>query len=318
MTSRPMTSENPIAEYEVSSNGIRGKLLAPSQGGVRPAIIVLGGSGGGLGWSEGVAGKLAAEGYAALALAYFGYKDLPKALVNIPLEYFEAAIGWMEAQNEIDTARLAVIGGSRGAELALILGATFPAVKAVIGYAPSSVVWGACGGIKSIGRPAWTYQGKPLLPMKMKFTRRIFWEHVKMGMCLVSRAAYRETPLFLAALENEPAVEKAAIAVEKIGGPVLLISGDDDQLCPSTLMSEMIMQRLKEHEHPFVYKHLRYEGAGHAINLPDLPRQAYPTKAASSLTHIVYDLGGDPDPNASAAKSAWAEVTAFLNEHVIS
>ena len=114
---------------------------------------------------------------------------------------------------------------------------------------------------------------------------------------------------------DDPAVKQASIPVENIKGPILLISGDDDQLSPSTLMSKMIMDRLREHKHPFPYKHLRYKGAGHAINLPDLPREAYPTKITHPLTHIVYDLGGDPDINAEAGKQAWNEVLTFLKEH---
>jgi len=312
-----MTIDKIITENDIDSNGIRGKLFRPSDHEVRPGIIVLGGSGGGLGWAEEAAHKLAGEGYVALALAYFRYGDLPRELVNIPLEYFQTAIDWMEDQRGIKSDNLAVLGGSRGAELALILGATFPAVKTVIGYAPSSVVWGACGGITSIGKPAWIYKNKPLLPMKTGFTLRVFYEYVKMGLCLVSRLPYRETPLFILALENESAVEQAIISVDKIQGPILLISGDDDQLTPATFMSEMIMDRLRKHEHPYPYKHLKYKGAGHAINLPDLNREAYTTKVTHSLTHIRYDLGGNPDINAQAGKKAWNEVVAFLEEHVM-
>ena len=311
-----MVIDNTITEHDIDSDGICGKLFRPSNHDVRPGIIVLGGSGGGLGWSDGMAHKLAGEGYAALALAYFRYAELPKALVNIQLEYFTKAFDWMADQQGIDAKQLALVGGSRGAELALILGSIFPAVKAVVGYAPSSVIWGACGGITSIGKPAWTYQEKPLLPIRMGFSIKVFCEHVKMGLCLVSRVPYRETPLFVAALGNEFAVNRAIISVENIKGPILLISGDDDQLTPSALMSDMIMDRLRKHKHPFAYKHLKYKGAGHAISLPDLPREAYLTKVAHSLTHIKYDLGGNIDSNAQASKQAWNEVVAFLKEHV--
>jgi dienelactone hydrolase len=309
-----MTVDYSIVEQYVDAQGIYGKLFRPSDHSVRPGIIVLGGSGGGLGWSEGMAQELASEGYAALALAYFRYRELPKALVNIPLEYFTKAFDWMAEQQGIDTRRLTLVGGSRGAELALILGSTFPVVKAVIAYAPSSVIWGACGGITSIGKAAWTYRNKPLMPIRMAISR-VVCDHLKMAFCLISRVPYRETPLFIAALENETAVKEAIIPVENIKGPILLISGDDDQLTPASRMSEMIMDRLRKYEYPFVYKHRRYEGAGHAINLPDLPLAAYTTKVIHSLTHIKYDLGGDPDINAKAGKQAWNEVVTFLQEH---
>lgn len=313
-----MTKDISLAEYDVNSDGIYGKFFRPSDHYLRPGIIVLGGSGGGLGWSEGMAQKIANEGYAVLALAYFRFASLPKALLNIPLEYIEKSFDWMAKQEGIDVRKLTLVGGSRGAELALLLATKFPVVKAVICYAPSSVIWGACGGISSIGKSAWTYQNKPLKPIRMDFSFRVFYEHLKMGACLISRFPYRETPLFTTILENKSAVKEALISVENIKGPVLLISGDDDQLSPSTLMSEMIIDRLRKYKHPFFFKHLICKGAGHAINLPDLPYEACPTKITNPLTHIVYDLGGDPDINASAGRLAWNEVVAFLKEYVAS
>ncbi len=124
----------------VEEDGLVGTLFSPSTPGPHPAVITLGGAGGGL--SEGGAKTLASEGYAALALAYFGVDPLPPELVEIPLEYFERAIAWLQAQPEVDASRLAVVGDSKGAELGLLLGATYPKdIKAVVGYAPSAVVW---------------------------------------------------------------------------------------------------------------------------------------------------------------------------------
>jgi hypothetical protein len=58
-----------------------------------PAVIVLGGSDGGLSpYSSVIAALLASRGYAALSLAYFGIGALPPSLTEIPLEYFGTAI----------------------------------------------------------------------------------------------------------------------------------------------------------------------------------------------------------------------------------
>lgn len=306
-----------IAVSNIDTHGICGKLFGPSDHDVRPGIVVLGGSGGGLGWSEAMAQKLAGEGYAALALAYFRYPSLPNTCANIPLEYFQKAFDWMAAQQDIDTRRLAIVGASRGAELVLILGSIFPVIKAVIAYSPSSVVWGAFGGITSVGKPAWTYQKKPLVRMHIGLSPRILYEHVRMVVCLISRFPYSERHRFVAALKNESAVNRAIIPVENIKGPILLVSGEDDQIWPATLMSEMIMDRLRKHEHPFHDKHCQYKGAGHAISLPDLPREAYPTKFTFPRTRIKYNAGGNSDINAQASKQAWNEATAFLQEHVM-
>ena len=57
-------------------------------------------------------------------------------------------------------------------------------------------------------------------------------------------------------------MERATIPVEKIQGPVLLVSGSDDQVWPSSALADIAMRRLEAHDFAFPFKHLRYEGAG--------------------------------------------------------
>jgi pimeloyl-ACP methyl ester carboxylesterase len=80
------------------------------------------------------------------------------ALGNIPLEYFATAIDWLQAQDSVRSDKLAIVGGSRGGELALLLGATFPQINAVVAYAPSSVLWGGAGATSA--SCAWVYAGQ--------------------------------------------------------------------------------------------------------------------------------------------------------------
>jgi dipeptidyl aminopeptidase/acylaminoacyl peptidase len=100
----------------VREQGLVGTLFRPDSDGPRPAIIDLGGSIGGL--LERRAALLASHGYAALALAYFGIEGLPPDLFRIPLEYFETAIRWLQVQEGVASDRVAVMGESRGGELA--------------------------------------------------------------------------------------------------------------------------------------------------------------------------------------------------------
>lgn len=305
----------PIVTNDVATGRMVGRLYLPASTGVYPAIVVLGGSGGGLNWSAELAADLARRGFAAFALAYFGLPPLPKSLVNIELEYFAAAFDWLEQQDKVDTSRLALIGGSRGGELALQLGATFSRVALVVCYAPSSVRWGPVGGLATLGKPAWRWQERPLPQMPRPPFIRFTVELSKLAYSTVTSVPYHETPLFEQALEDDVAVSKSTIPVERIRGPILLISGSDDRLWPSVRMSEMIRERLKAESHPFAFKHLAYEGAGHAISLPDLPLEYYPSKARHVGTGITYALGGDPKINASASKEAWKEVLMFLEEN---
>ena len=63
----------------------------------RPAVLVLGGSEGGLSRNP-TAELLASHGYDTLQLAYFGERGLPAELERIPLEYFVRALHWLAAR----------------------------------------------------------------------------------------------------------------------------------------------------------------------------------------------------------------------------
>ena len=300
----------------VREQGLVGTLFRPDGDGPRPAIIVLGGSEGGL-W-ESPAALLASHGYVALALAYFGIEGLPQDFVRIPLEYFETAMGWLQAREGVASDRLAVMGGSRGGEAALLVGATFPQVRAVVGVSPVGVMLagfrrGFVGLVEMVIRhpPAWTYRGAPLpcwVPFRLSFSSIVnyVWK-------TLVRAPIALTPFFREAMKDKDALERAAIPAERINGPVLLLSGGDDQFCPSGALSEVAMERLARHKHPYPYEHVSYPGAGHVFGLPPyLP--ATLTKARHPQTGAVYLAGGNPKDNALAAADSWSRILRFLGE----
>lgn len=286
-----------VRRVEVRERGLVGTLLLPADDEPHPGVIVLGGSSGGI--REPVAVLLASHGYAALALAFFGVDGLPPHLADIPLEYFETALDWTGTRPEVRGERCALLGTSRGAELALLLGATFPQVGAVIAYAPSGVQWGAVGA----SGPAWTYLGKPLPVVPDRVSPELDAE-------LSAREPLSAAPWYQHNLEDEAALEPATIAVERIAGPVLLISGDDDQMWPSSLMAERITRRLAAHHFAWPYRHLRYADAGHLIGPPWQPTtvnsRRHPTMG------ITFAYGGTPARQAHANADSWTQVLALL------
>jgi dienelactone hydrolase len=297
-----------VTRHVIREGGVIGTLFLSPGTGRRPAIIVLGGSSGGV-W-EARAALLASHGYAALALGYFRMPGLPQGLVNIPLEYFETAIRWMRAQDWLSDDFLAVIGSSRGGELALLLGATFPDINAVIAVVPSGVLHGPFGPGEpgdARRRATWTLRGSPL-PYLQENNRTGNPSAVeRRGADLV------ETPLYLAWLRDTAAVERSSIRVEQIKGPVLLISGRDDAIWPSFAMAEVARRRLEAHRHPFPFLHLAYDAAGHSIFAPYAP-----TTESTSMTHPVngkrYALGGSPRANADAGADSWPRILRFLED----
>lgn len=216
----------------IGDDGLVGLLCQPGDGRQHPGVIVLGGSEGGFGGPE--AAMLASRGLTALSLAYFGAKGLPPTLENIPIEYFGRAVRWMRARREVNPGGIAVFGASRGAEAALLAAAIYPDVKAVVAVSPSHVCWEGLTARKWPGGPAWTYGGKPVpfVPNRIgiRFAGRYAWSSL-------ARIPIPLTPLFLENLGDSTAVSNAEIPVEQIQGPVLLVSGRDDQLWPSSVMA---------------------------------------------------------------------------------
>jgi acetyl esterase/lipase len=254
------------------------------------------------------AAYLASKGYAALALAYFNYDDLPKSLVNYPLENFEAGINWLKARPEVRGDEIAVIGESKGAELALLAGSTFRQIKAVIAISGNGVVFpGVPVAGSNVEQPAWTFQGRPvpfmnrkdLTPDQLKRIQELDWTPPASTL-----------PAVRILLENQAAVEKASMPVENINGPVLLISGKLDPIIPSTTLSDMVMARLKQAKHPFPDRHLNYDN-GHVYLLPNFPTTV--DHVIHPVTKMDVALGGDAEQRAVAGADAWAQLVVFLH-----
>lgn len=305
-----------VARIPLREHGLVGTLFLPPGPGPHPALLVLGGSRGGLDVTNAL--MFASHGYAALALAYFGIEHLPSQLSSIPLEYFETAIQWMQAQPAIDGDKLGVVGWSKGGELSLLLAATLPQFKIAIGYVPSAVVFQGLRSERS-NTSSWSFHGNdlPYVPVldaepydEDAWEDKNAWEQVHYNM--KNHLPISFTPGHLAGLRHKEAVEKATIPVEKILGPVLVISGTDDQVWPSTILSDMVIARLAQHRHPYPYKHLRYEGAGHTIGIPYQPT----TVTESNFGHFKMALGGTPQANAFARHDSWPQVLNFLAQRL--
>ncbi|XP_077408512.1 acyl-coenzyme A thioesterase 1 isoform X2 [Vanacampus margaritifer] len=82
----------------VREGRVRGVLFVPPGKGPFPGILDLYTLGGGL--NEQRASLLANKGFVVLALAYYGYQDLPKNPKNLDLEYFEEAADFLQKHPE--------------------------------------------------------------------------------------------------------------------------------------------------------------------------------------------------------------------------
>ncbi|CAG7845307.1 hypothetical protein USB125703_01569 [Pseudoclavibacter triregionum] len=257
----------------------------PASGAVSaPAVLVLGGSEGGM--ASGVdeqSRALAAAGYHALTLAYFGAEGQPKAMEALPLERFDEALAWLAAQPGVDPGRMAVLGTSKGGEAALLVGAAHPELKAVVANVPSSVVWQGMDlqepwRMGSLGS-TWSRGGAevPFLP---------YPEQVPNG----PLATFYEAGL--AAVGGHP---DAVIPVEKITGDLLLVCGEADEMWPSCEMSRQIEERAAGGPEVTL---LSYPDAGHFAS-------GVPVDASAPGYSSLDGLGGTVEGNAAARADSW-------------
>lgn len=219
----------------------------------RPLIVGFGGAEGGNGWAS-ERWKVRREhfhalGYNMLAVGYFGLENTPKDLDRISLDAVHAAIeqGRRTQSGDQDANSCVIlIGGSKGAELALVLAANFADIDAVIGIVPGSAVFAA--HTSAMNTSSWALADKPLpfVPVPWSAT----WDLIN----------HRILAVMERAMADQAAFDAASIPVEKIRGPIYLLSATRDELWPSTRMSEGMMARLKQHASPYPHRHVAIEG----------------------------------------------------------
>ena len=282
--------------------GITAKLYRPDAPEPCPAIIVLGGSEGG--FNERPARLFAENGYVALALAYFQAERLPKHLENIPLEYFLNAMHCLKKMPFVKEGKVHLYGPSKGGELVLLLSSQFPdEIASAVAVVPSCVTY---GGISNHLKSSWTYKENPLpfapTPGKEEVLQQLQF-----------RKTIDLTELFLKKMEDRESFEKALIPVENISCPLLLISGGDDRLWPSSLYANLVMDRLDAFQSPIFREHLCYELAGHMITNPFDPVISGAFK--HPVTGLFYEMGGEAEAQGVACRDSWKKIIEFFNKN---
>jgi dienelactone hydrolase len=98
----------------------------------------------------------------------------------------------------------------------------------------------------------------------------------------------------------------AAIAVERINGPVMVICGKLDSLWPSCRMSAQVVARLQTNGFGHAVQLLEYPTGGHSVFGPPLAPE---DPALASLGN----LGGSAAGNNAARTDSWPKALTFID-----
>ncbi|MCK0148169.1 palmitoyl-CoA hydrolase [Arenibacter sp. F26102] len=293
---------NGIKPNTINKYGFQANFFVKENTKSKAAVILIGGGQWGDYWAQ----QFAKKEMVGLSIPYTGKAGLPRLAEEIELEYFENAINWLRERPEVDPNKIVVMGASRNAELALVIASTFPEyISGVVAYAPSSVSWSntVLPYNSNELKASWKYKGVdiPYVPMNKimgnETSKIIMVDYWTNG---------------LAKLEF---IEQAAIKVEKINGPILLFSGKDDKVWPSSIMADMIEKRLEDNNFEHSFQNIKYDNAGHLISGNPDDNSSY----RSAIINIngkdyEYEFGGNDNGDFKAKQDAKIKLMEFIDK----
>ncbi|MDR2758583.1 MAG: acyl-CoA thioesterase/BAAT N-terminal domain-containing protein [Spirochaetaceae bacterium] len=294
----PGVTVEKVRNYGLVAEYYRPAAFGPEKKGLSN-IIVFGGSDGGINSGRFLARFLSGHGFGALALAYFGLPELKKDLVRIPLEIIENAIGYVQSRPDSDPEKTGISGISRGGELTLLAASVFPQLHAAAALTPSSILWESEDIFNKA--PSFTYRGKDFPWVMCDFSP--LYDEIR------GRKPFACASVYAEAMKKTEECEKAMIPVERINGPVLMVSGKADLVWPAYEMCLLAEKRFQVHKFPHPYKHVWSEDLGHGV----FSSGYLPTNNAYTPSpDITLIRGGKPKENSYGQEKTRKELIEFF------
>jgi uncharacterized protein len=296
LTFKPWLSEKQVVEPLPGGKRIKqANMLGnfyPASGSSSGAVLVIGGSDGGISaTADNMAKALSEAGFDAMATSYWGAPGQSLDMKQLPLEAFDAPIAFLKSQSAQRT-KVAVMGYSKGAEAALLLGERRKDLAAIIAGAPSHVSWQAIDFVGTFfgGTSTFSFGGQslPYMPYgNVNFLDgpTVFEIHDK-------------------SLKSQSSHPEAQIAVEKIAAPVMLLCGGKDAIWPACDMASSLVERAKE-KGGVPPRLLAFPAAGHGVLGP-------PPAGLLRDDPLVIRMTRTPEEDVAARTQAWPQVIAFI------
>ncbi|KAM5272996.1 peroxisomal succinyl-coenzyme A thioesterase-like [Ctenodactylus gundi] len=277
-----------VRRVPVREGRVRATLFLPPGPGPFPGIIDIYGLGGGL--LEYRASLLAGHGFATLALAYYGFEDLPKDYSSLHLDYFEESMRYMLQHPQVKGPGLGLLGVSMGADICLSMASFLKNVSATV-----SINGSGTSGNRTI---CYKQTSIPPLGQDLRRTKVTFSGILDIVDIRNDIIGGHENP--------------SMIPIERAKGPILFIVGQDDHNWRSDFYAHTASERLQTHgkEKPQI---ISYPGTGHYIEPPYFPM------CPASLHRLVNQTviwGGEPRNHSKAQTDAWKQILSFFSKHL--
>ena len=230
-------------DFNFHQHGFVGHLAEPYAGSNRAVIVIMGGEQSllpGIKFAE----RFADYGITGLAVSLFGADGIPDAPNQIPLDMFLPAVSYLRSKKHIE--HISVYGQSMGSIFAVLVAQYIGGMENLIMVSPTHVPFeGTLKDKKSMtGHSVATWHGEDIPFVKADFST------VKAGKYQKHPAVpHKVTGMWVAyynAYQNDAAVQKAKLEVEKTGARVLLIAGQEDEAWPAELSVREIERKLKD------------------------------------------------------------------------
>lgn len=281
----------PVA-MEIETPALSATLHYPAgSSGKLPAVLVFGGSEGGRIWASNMARSLAAQGYVALGVTYFGGpgEGLTDQLLAVPVERLRAGLDRLASDPRVDSSRIAAVGFSKGAEAALLLASIDPRITAVVVASPTDRLWQGIDRRGGFPAASWSIEGQQLA----------YVPFATCDNCEELVELYRRS-------RETASPQIGRIAVEFIHGPILMLVSEADQVWPSHEMAKAIQTDLIARRARFEVAIVEYPEAGHFLLNGDTP-------APDEAEGLAAFGGGTVAGLVAARQQTWPKVLQFLD-----
>ncbi|XP_026196439.1 acyl-coenzyme A thioesterase 1 isoform X2 [Anabas testudineus] len=272
----------------VKEGRIRGVLFIPPGKGPFSGIVDLYTFGGGL--TEPRASLLANKGFVVLALAYYGYQDLPKNPKNLDLEYFEEAVNFLRKRPEVKGPGIGIISISHSGGLALTMSSFLSGISA-------TVCINGCNANTVIP----LHYKDIIMPPLPPILKNIKTTHS--GLVDIRDAL------------PDPTLEKnraSLIPIERASCQFLFAVSEDDHNWNSSLFAHKAAAILRSHGKES-FQVVSYPKAGHFLEVPHMPYCPSGFHAAVG-SNVVF--GGEPKAHSEAQLDLWERVQEFFKSHL--